>query len=59
MRSTHSGTHHGPFMGIAPTGRRFRDVDHAYFFELHDGKITRYHAIRDELGRLRQLGGLP
>jgi steroid delta-isomerase-like uncharacterized protein len=58
MRSTHSGTHRGPFMGIAPTGRTFRDIDQAYFFELHDGKITSYHAIRDELGMLRQLGVL-
>jgi steroid delta-isomerase-like uncharacterized protein len=58
MRSTHSGTHHGPFMGMPPTGRAFRDVDHAYFFELRDGKITSYHAIRDDLGMLRQLGVL-
>jgi predicted ester cyclase len=55
MRCTHSGTHQGPFMNIAPTGRTFRDVDHAYFFELRDGKITSYHAIRDDLGMLRQL----
>ena len=58
MRSTHSGTHQGPFMGLPPTGRAFRDVDHAYFFELRDGKITSYHAIRDDLGMLRQLGVL-
>ena len=56
MRSTYSGTHQGPFMGMPPTGRAFRDVDHAYFFELRDGKITSYHAIRDDLGLLRQLG---
>ena len=55
MRSTHSGTHHGTFMGIPPTGRAFR-VDHAYFFEVKDGKVTSYHAIRDDLGLLRQLG---
>jgi steroid delta-isomerase-like uncharacterized protein len=58
MRSTHSGTHQGLFMGMPPTGRAFRDVDHAYFFEFRDGKITSYHAIRDDLGMLRQLGVL-
>ena len=56
MRCTHSGTHEGPFMGLLPTGRAFRDVDNACFFELRDGKITSYHAVRDDLGMLRQLG---
>ena len=58
MRSTYSGTHQGSFAGMPPTGRAFRDVDHAYFFEIRDGKITSYHAIRDDLGMLRQLGVL-
>jgi steroid delta-isomerase-like uncharacterized protein len=56
MQSTHSGTHRGAFMGIPPTGRSFSGVDHAYFFELRDGKVTSYHAVRDDLSFLRQIG---
>lgn len=56
MRSTHSGTHLGPFMGMAATGRAFSGVEHAYFFELRDGRVATYQAIRDDLSLLRQLG---
>ncbi len=59
MHSTHSGTHQGPFMGMPPTGRRFGPVNHAYFFELRDGRVATYLAVRDDLGLLRQLGVLP
>ena len=56
MRSTHSGTHTGPFMGMPPTGRTFQGVGHAYFFELRDGRVATYRAIRDDASFLRQIG---
>lgn len=56
MLSTHSGTHTGPFMGMAPTGRTFRGVNHAYFFELGHGRVATYRAVRDDVAFLRQIG---
>ena len=55
MYSTWSGTHRGPFMGIAPTERHI-SFAHLYLFTLQDGKVTEYAAVRDDLTMLRQLG---
>ena len=47
----------GEFMGVeAPAGRYSRDFMAAYRFA--DGRIAERWAIRDDLGMLRQLGGL-
>ena len=51
-----SGTHTGEWLGVAPTGRRFEDVDEIYVFELEDGKLARGYGVEDNLSRLRQLG---
>jgi predicted ester cyclase len=51
-----SGTHTGEWLGVAPTGRRFEDVDEIYVFEVEDGKLARGHGVEDNLSRLRQLG---
>jgi predicted ester cyclase len=51
-----SGTHTGEWLGIAPTGRRFVDVDEIYVFTVADGKLVAARGVEDNLSRLRQLG---
>ena len=54
-----SGTHAGPLLGIAPTHRpvTITATDILRFNE--HGKIAEHWGNLDELGLLRQLGGLP
>src|SRR5215467_1553729 len=54
-RVTMSGTHLGPFQGLAPTGRSFQQ-DHMHFVRFRDGKAIEHWAVRDDLGMMRQLG---
>jgi glyoxylase I family protein len=53
--TTATGTHQGPFRGMAPTGKavtlRFLD-----FFRLRDGQIVERQGLADSLGLLQQLG---
>ena len=51
-----SGTHSGEWLGVAPTGRRFEDVDEIYVFHIEDGKLASAVAVEDNLARMRQLG---
>lgn len=51
-----AGTHLGVWNGIPPTGKRFHDIDEIYIFRVRDGKLTAFHAVEDNLTRLRQLG---
>jgi predicted ester cyclase len=51
-----SGTHSDEWLGIAPTGRRFEDVDEVYIFHVEDGKLARAVSVEDNLSRMRQLG---
>jgi hypothetical protein len=51
-----SGTHTGPWLGRAATGRRFHDVAEVYFFTVRGGRITEAWGLEDTLRRLRQLG---
>jgi predicted ester cyclase len=51
-----SGTHRGEWNGIAPSGKRFEDIDEIYIFRVRDGKLTAFVAVEDNLTRLRQLG---
>jgi ketosteroid isomerase-like protein len=55
-RFTCSATHLGPWLGYAPTGRRFEQVDEVSIFRFRDGKIVQVWSLEDTLGRLRQLG---
>ena len=55
-RYTCSATHAGDWRGHPPTGRRFEDVDEAYFFETRDGRISGMWGLEDTRDRLRQLG---
>ncbi|HEX6483042.1 MAG TPA: ester cyclase [Ktedonobacteraceae bacterium] len=57
-RVTVSGTHRGPFQGIPPTGRSFRQ-DQMHFIRSRDGKVVEHRAVRDDLGVMQQLGVIP
>jgi hypothetical protein len=51
-----SGTHRGEWLGHAPTGRRFEDVDEVYIFRVREGRIVSAWGLEDTLRRLEQLG---
>lgn len=57
-RVTVSGTHRGPFQGMPPTGRSFRQAQ-MHFIRFRDGKVVEHRAVRDDLGVMRQLGVIP
>lgn len=55
-----SGTHQGEWMGHAPSGRRFEDVDEIYIFRVEDRRLSSATAVvEDNLTRMRQLGIQP
>ena len=58
-RMTMSGTHQGPLMGIAPTGRSVRQQAQVHFVRFRNGKVIEHRAVRDDLGMMRQLGVIP
>jgi predicted ester cyclase len=51
-----SATHLGEWRGHAPTGRRFEDVDEAYFFRFEGSRISAVSGVEDTLDRFQQLG---
>jgi predicted ester cyclase len=53
-----TGTHTGPFMGIAPTGKMI-EATGTGIFRVVDGKATDNWVNFDALGLLRQLGAVP
>ncbi len=57
-RFTCSATHQSEWLGHAPTGRRFENVDEVSIFRLVDGKIAWVWSLEDNLARMRQLGFL-
>ena len=54
-----SGTHHGEFLGLPPTGRRAAWQLVAIQRIGPDGKCAEHWASWDQLGLLQQLGALP
>jgi len=51
-----SGTHCGPFMGAAPTGRRFK-VNGVDIFEFNQAGLVSHHwGVFDTFGMMTQLG---
>jgi steroid delta-isomerase-like uncharacterized protein len=52
---TFHGTHLGPFMGIAPTGRAV-NIDVMDILTVTDGKITEHWSVADNLGMMQQIG---
>jgi steroid delta-isomerase-like uncharacterized protein len=57
-RTTMRGTHKGPFMGIAPTGRAVEQRQ-IHVMRFVDGKAVEHHALRDDLGLMQQLDVIP
>jgi predicted ester cyclase len=57
-RNVATGTHDGPFMGQAPTGRPIR-VDVFDVLRVVDGRIVEHWGLPDRLGVLMQLGARP
>jgi steroid delta-isomerase-like uncharacterized protein len=55
---TYHGTHKGPFLGVAPTGRKihFETVD---VMRVHNGKITEHWGVANLFSLMQQLGALP
>ena len=51
-----SGTHRDEWLGVAPTGRRFEDVDEIYIFQVRDGRLASAVGVEDNLSRMHQLG---
>jgi steroid delta-isomerase-like uncharacterized protein len=58
FRWTITGTHRGPFQGVAPTGRQiaFTGIN---IERVRDGRIQEHWSSADLLGLMRQIGGLP
>jgi steroid delta-isomerase-like uncharacterized protein len=54
-RYTSTGTHRGPFRGIAPTGRRIA-VAEMSIYRIAAGQVAEQWCVIDELTRLQQLG---
>jgi steroid delta-isomerase-like uncharacterized protein len=57
VRYRWQGTHEGPYLGIAPTGRRL-SVRGMEFYRLEGGRVLEHWGIVDEFGMLTQLGDL-
>ncbi|MGA2098565.1 MAG: ester cyclase [Candidatus Acidiferrum sp.] len=55
---TLTGTHKGPLMGIAPTGKKIR-IRGMQISKFKDGKMVERWGSSDELGMLQQLGVVP
>jgi steroid delta-isomerase-like uncharacterized protein len=53
-RITASGTHHGPFQGVPPTGKAVKFGAH-YSFRFEDGKIVERWSTLDRLSLLVQI----
>lgn len=58
-RFTCSATHVGPWLGHAPTHRRFTNVPEVYFFRVRDGRIASAWGLEDTWERMSQLGLSP
>ena len=55
LRMVATGTHDGPFMGNAATGRPMR-IDVFDVIRVEDGRMVEHWGVPDRLGALLQLG---
>lgn len=51
-----TGTHHGEWQGLPPTGRSMR-VDEVYFFRVDRGRLAGLWGLEDTWSRMQQLAG--
>jgi predicted ester cyclase len=58
LRGVGRGTHRGPSMGIAPTGKQVA-VPGIHIMHIADGQTAEHWAQADDLGMMRQLGAIP
>jgi len=57
-RATGRGTHQGPFMGIAATGKPVTTM-WIVIYRVTGGKLAEHWIYGDDIGLLRQLGAIP
>ena len=57
-RTTMTGTHHGDFFGIPPTGRSVT-LTGVHIMRVADGRVIEHWGSNDDLGLMRQLGAIP
>ena len=57
VRTTTRGTHTGPLLGIAATGRRL-EIDGTDIVRVRDGRIVEHWGLTNTVGALEQVGGL-
>ncbi len=58
VRITATGTHHGTFLGVPPTGKH-TTVTESAISRIVGGKIAEHWSETDMLGLLQQLGAVP
>ena len=58
VRITATGTHHGVFLGVPPTGKH-TTVTESAISRIEGGKIAEHWSETDMLGLLQQLGAVP
>jgi steroid delta-isomerase-like uncharacterized protein len=58
VRWTHTGTHVGEFLGMAPTGRSF-NIAGIDIYRMQDGKLAEHWHVVDQFSLLVQLGVIP
>jgi steroid delta-isomerase-like uncharacterized protein len=58
VRLVSRGTHKGPLMGIAPTGRTV-NIREQHWVRIANGQIVEHWGIEDSLGMMQQLGVVP
>ncbi len=56
--STRRGTHTGPFLTLAPTGKSLK-VSRFALYRLKDRKVAEMWVMDDQLGQYQELGVLP
>ncbi len=57
-RLTATARQTGPFMGLPPSGKRYR-IEELHLFRVRDGRISEHWHQFDQLGLMRQLGAMP
>jgi predicted ester cyclase len=55
---TYHGTHQGPFLGLAPTGRRIR-FEAVDVMRVRDGKVVEHWGVANLFSLMQQLGAWP